>query len=192
MSSRREPSISRVKAREKKILQRNEKSTAPQQTRQGPRSQSCKLWSQETKGSFPPAAVHLWVNPSALGQYQHCTVSLWETVTRIMAIDLLQAHIPVPAGHDALSSTHAILSMPLAAAQPCSAHMQGSTLAAGTPLPPPHLCGCCPAAPHSTHSLVCTAPKRLGEGFGGDLYNPSENGQGALLQPLRQEISWLR
>lgn len=92
----------------------------------------------------------------------------------------------LPGLHDALSSTPAILSMPLAAAQPCAAHMQGSTP------------GCrdtsAPTPPHPTqhpHSLVCTVPKRLGEGFLGDLHNPSENTQGAFLQPLSQAISWL-
>lgn len=90
----------RVKARDKKIQPRKEKSTAPQKTRQGPRSQRCKIGSQEAKGS-------------SLGQYQHCTVSLWETVTRIMAIDLLQVHFcGSTAWCSLLHSCHAIFDRP--------------------------------------------------------------------------------
>lgn len=73
----------------------------------------------------------------------------------------------------------------------CSPHAGQHPWLQGHLCPHP-ICVVLPTCPtQHPHSLVCTVPKRLGEGFLGDLHNPSENTQGAFLQPLSQAISWL-
>lgn len=105
-------------------------------------------------------------------------VSLWETVTRAMAIDLLQAATPVPAQHDGLSSAHAILCL-WQLPGPAQPRLRAAWLAVGTPLPP-LWGGSCPPAPHWARAAV-TVPtalpalsqKDLGKSFQG-IYTSSK------------------
>lgn len=192
MLSRREQSTCRVEARDKKTEQRKEKSTAPQQHKQHPKSQR---WvNHEVKRLKAPSSCCrspvgksfcLWpVSGIAL------TVSLWETGTRAMAIDLLQASTPVPALHDALSSAHAVLrlwQLPGPAQPTCRAAL----LAAGARLPPAlaWILSTC-TAQHPQLSLHCPK-KSWGRASRGFIQSLRKRANSALLQRLSQAISWL-